>query len=107
MLCTWVGVRCDIRASGWSYKTEPIKQDEVVWLQEDFEGKYANCFRVGFNAFEIVIDFAQCRPNTTLAMLHTRIIVAPAYARTLLRLLAETISTYERNYESNLKQPET
>jgi hypothetical protein len=66
-----------------------------VWLQDYFEGKYANCFRVGLNAFELVIDFAQCRPDTRIAGLHTRIIVAPGYGKVLLGLLAAAIKQYD------------
>ena len=72
-----------------------MHDDNVVWTQDDFEGRYANCFRVGFNAFELLIDFAQCKPDTKLALLHTRIIVAPAYGKILLGLLAESIEHYE------------
>jgi hypothetical protein len=69
-----------------------MHDDTVVWTQTDFEGKYANCFRIGYNALEFLIDFAQCGPESRIATLHTRIIVSPAYARVLLALLADSIS---------------
>jgi hypothetical protein len=72
-----------------------MDDDEIVWTQKDFDGKYANCFRVGFNAFELVIDFAQCGPESRIANLHTRIIVSPGHGRVLVRLLQRSIEDLE------------
>jgi hypothetical protein len=72
-----------------------MEDDDVVWAQNEFEGRYANCFRVGFNAFELLIDFAQCTPDSRLAVQHTRIIVSPAYGKVFLKLLADSIEHYE------------
>jgi hypothetical protein len=69
----------------------------VVWTQTDFEGRYANCFRVGHNAFELLIDFAQCGPESRIATLHTRIIVSPMYGRVLLALLADSLRDFDTN----------
>jgi hypothetical protein len=43
---------------------------------ELLEGKYANYFKVGYNAFEFVIDFGQCYSDDEEAQLHTRIITS-------------------------------
>lgn len=75
-----------------------MRDDDVVWAQNEFEGRYANCFRVGFNTFELLIDFAQCRPDSRLAVQHTRIIVSPAYGKVLLGLLADSIEHYELDH---------
>jgi len=72
-----------------------MDNDAAVWTQTDFEGKYANCFRVGTNAFELLIDFAQCGPDSRIAIQHTRIIVSPEYGKILLGLLADSIEHYE------------
>ena len=49
------------------------------------EGRYANYFKIGYNAFEFVIDFGQLypegEPGDKKARFHTRIITAPVYAR--------------------------
>ena len=37
------------------------------------EGKYANYFKVGHNAFEFVLDFGQYYPANGEAQFHTRI----------------------------------
>jgi Protein of unknown function (DUF3467) len=70
----------------------------VVWSQDDFPAKYANCFRIGINAFELMLDFAQCSPDRGIAVLHTRIIVAPVYGKIFLRLLSVAIADYEATH---------
>ena len=59
------------------------------------EGKYANFFKVGHNAFEFVIEFGQYYPENDQAELYTRIITSPMYAKTLLQILSEAIDKYE------------
>jgi len=72
-----------------------MHDDTVVWTQTDFEGRYANCFRIGYNALEFLIDFAQCGPDSKIATLHTRIVTSPEYGRVLLALLADSISEFD------------
>lgn len=67
------------------------------------EGKYANYFEVGHNAYEFVIDFGQYYSETEEAELCTRIITSPAYAKVLLRTLQESIMRYEQNID-HIKQ---
>ncbi len=62
------------------------------------EGKYANFFKVGHNAFEFVIDFGQYYPENDRAELYTRIITSPAYAKTLLQTLSNAIDKYEKAF---------
>ena len=64
------------------------------------EGRYANYFKVGHNAFEFVIDFGQHYPENDQAELYTRIITSPAYAKSLLEILRESIERYEKSYEA-------
>ena len=59
------------------------------------EGKYANFFKVGFNAFEFVMDFGQFYPETEKAELYTRIITGPFYAKNFLETLTAAIKQYE------------
>jgi len=65
---------------------------------KELEGKYANHYRVGQNAFEFVIDFGQFYEENEQARFHTRIITSPAYAKELLVTLREAIETYEQNF---------
>jgi hypothetical protein len=58
------------------------------------EGRYANFFQVGHNAFEFLIEFGQQDRG-----IHTRIYVSPQYARVLSDLLIETLRQHEREFE--------
>jgi hypothetical protein len=61
-------------------------------------GRYANYFKVGHNAFEFLFDFGQIHTEGRPAPLHTRIITTPAYAKTLLALLQESVDQHEQNF---------
>ena len=63
------------------------------------EGTYPNYFKVGYNAFEFVIDVSQFYPESQEAQLCTRIITPPIYAKTLLKTLRGAIEHYERTFE--------
>lgn len=57
---------------------------------------YANQFEVGYNAFEFLLDFAQEYYSAQgMAIAHTRIVTAPAYAKVLRGLLDRSIHEYE------------
>jgi hypothetical protein len=57
---------------------------------------YANQFEVGFNAFEFLLDFAQNYDSAEgMALAHTRIVTAPAYAKVFRALLDRSIGDYE------------
>jgi len=58
------------------------------------EGKYANYFRVGHNAFEFILDFGQLFAETSQEQLHTRIITSPAYAKEL----RDSVQKHERTF---------
>jgi len=62
------------------------------------EGKYANYFEVGYNAFEVLIDFGQLYVEGPNKQVHTRVVTNPPYAKELLRLLTETIKQYEAGF---------
>lgn len=59
-------------------------------------GRYANYFKVGHNAFEFLLDFGQLYAKSTPTPLHTRIVTTPVYAKTLLGILQESIDQYEQ-----------
>ena len=62
------------------------------------EGRYANFFKIGFNAFEFVFDFGQHYSESDEAELYTRIITNPHSARELLETLRASIDEYEENF---------
>ncbi|HEY7306768.1 MAG TPA: DUF3467 domain-containing protein [Bryobacteraceae bacterium] len=59
------------------------------------EGRYANFFQVGHNAFEFLLEFGQQDRG-----IHTRIYVSPQYARVLSDLLLETLRQHEREFKA-------
>jgi hypothetical protein len=71
---------------------------ESPWDAGKLEGKYANYFKVGHNAFEFVIDFGQFYPESEEAELCVRIITSPIYAKGLLDTLRESIERYEQTF---------
>ena len=62
------------------------------------EGRYANYFKVGHNAFEFLLDFGQFYAESQRARFHTRIIANPTYAKVLFDLLRESIAQYEQTF---------
>ena len=67
-------------------------------LGEEAEGRYANYFKTGHNAFEVILEFAQFYEGDAQPRVHTRIITSPAYARTFLEVLKESLEGYESEY---------
>ena len=57
--------------------------------------KYANWFNIGHNNYEFVLDFGQFHAEEPAPLVHTRIVAGPAYAKTLAKLLNESLSRYE------------
>jgi hypothetical protein len=70
-----------------------------VWpMSNPPEGRYANYFKIGHNAFELIIDCGQCYTDNEEPQLHTRIITSPAYGKALLKTLSESLDEYEKTY---------
>lgn len=61
-------------------------------------GQYANSFKVGYNAFEFVIEFGQLHAGGDPEKVHTRIVTAPEYAKTLASLLAKSIARHQKTF---------
>jgi hypothetical protein len=73
-------------------------ENEWVWAQaEPLEGKYANCFHVGFNSLEVVIEFGQCHAEGS-NLVHTKIILQPLFCVELMATLAKSVEEYEAKY---------
>jgi hypothetical protein len=71
---------------------------EIPQDTRKLEGRYANYFKVGHNAFEFVIDFSQFYSESAKAELCARIITPPIYAKTLLKTLRGAIEHYEQTF---------
>lgn len=62
------------------------------------EGKYANYFKIGYNAFEFILDFGQFYSEGKEPKMHTRIILSPVYAKALSEMLRESVDGYEYSF---------
>ena len=80
-------------------------ENEVPGDAGELEGRYANCFQVGHNAFEFVLDFGQYFPERQVVGLHTRIITHPIYAKVLLDLLQGSVARYEQTFGAIPREP--
>lgn len=78
-----------------------------MFMAEDFaagnphpslEGRYANHFRVGHNAFEVILEFGQFYSGDREPVVHTKIVTSPAYARVLFGVLESFIEDYEKSF---------
>jgi hypothetical protein len=67
-------------------------------LGEDAEGRYANYFKAGHNAFEVILEFAQFYEGDAQPRVHTRIVTSPAYAKTFLEVLRDSLEKYQNVY---------
>ena len=67
-------------------------------LGEEPEGRYANYFKAGHNAFEVILEFAQFYEGDAQPRVHVRIITSPWYARNFLDVLKESLDRYESVY---------
>jgi Protein of unknown function (DUF3467) len=87
----------------WSKAVRKIQKDGQSHNAQDNSepnGQYANYFTVGHNAFEFLFDFGQIHTDGKPPPLHTRIITTPVHAKTLLRLLQESVEQYEQLFGS-------
>lgn len=75
-------------------------RDKGFQAGAELEGRYANAFKVGQNAFEFVIDFGQSYVEGKRELFHTRIVSSPFYANVLLKTLQESIKRYEKVFGS-------
>jgi hypothetical protein len=62
------------------------------------EGRYANGIRIGFNAFEVLLDFGQSYPEQVNDVFHTRVITTPHHARLFHRSLGDALTQFEETY---------
>ena len=59
------------------------------------EGRSANHFELAFTEFEFLLDFGQAYDTADAVLLHTRIIMTPRSAKTLLRMLQDLVARFE------------
>ena len=62
------------------------------------EGRYANHFFIGHNAFEFILEFGQFYEGNEKPLMHTRIVTSPAYALRFLELLNQAMDQYQNTF---------
>ena len=67
-------------------------------LAIDAEGRYSNFFKIGYTAFEFLLDFGQVYMESGADNVHTRIVTAAPYAKALAELLIQTLKDFETKY---------
>jgi len=74
-----------------------MKTENLAYKEgEEPEGRYANYFKVGHNAFEFVLDFGQFYAENNEAKLFARIVTNPISAKNLIEVLQESVEQYEQ-----------
>jgi len=71
----------------------PVQLDE-----KEAEGVYSNFVLTSFTPAEFVIDFARMLPGLKKAKVHSRIVMTPQSAKSLLGLLSQTVKNYESKF---------
>jgi len=74
------------------------ERPQAASLTEDAEGRYANYFKAGHNAFEVILEFGQFYEGDSLPRMHTRIVTTPAYAKTFLGVLQDLLGRHEKEF---------
>ena len=77
-----------------------MSEDRERGPTSPLEGRYANDFRIGFNAHEFLLEFGQLQPEHEgdEGRYHTRIVIMPANTQRLLAVLQESTEAYERSF---------
>lgn len=63
----------------------------------DAEARYSNHLEIGQNPFEFVLEFGQLYGEGDAALIHTRIVTSPYYAKRFSELLQECVRRHEEN----------
>ena len=77
----------------------PRKGEDIVLKEspdhcEEPEGVYANTFKVGYNAYEFVLDFGQYFDEKGNEKFHTRIVTNPKSIEKFFEILSRSIKKY-------------
>jgi hypothetical protein len=71
----------------------PIQLDE-----KEAEGIYSNFVLTSYTPAEFVLDFARMLPGLKKAKVHSRIVMTPQSAKSLVALLTQTVANYEDKF---------
>jgi hypothetical protein len=62
----------------------------------EIEVRYSNRLEIGQNAFEFVLAFGQLYEQEDRALIHTKIVTSPYYAKRFAELLQQSIQRHEQ-----------
>ena len=71
------------------------RRGEDICENQGLEGRYANHVQIGVNESEVALDFGQYYAEEE-PRFHTRIIMAPKYAKALLETLIGALAQFEK-----------
>ncbi|MBD3180532.1 MAG: DUF3467 domain-containing protein [Candidatus Latescibacteria bacterium] len=74
------------------------QQIQIELPQESADGTYSNFVLTTHTASEFVLDFARMLPGLQKAKVHSRIIMTPQAAKSLLNMLGRTIEGFEERF---------
>ena len=72
-------------------------QVQVNMTPEVEKGVYSNLTIMGFTPTEFIMDFVFHHPGMPRANVQSRVMMSPAQAKRLMRLLEQNIANYEKN----------
>lgn len=72
-------------------------QVQVNMTPEVEKGVYSNLTIMGYTPTEFIMDFVFHHPGMPRANVQSRVIMSPAQAKRLMRLLEQNIANYEQN----------
>jgi hypothetical protein len=102
LIFEWFRKGCNLPSRAWSYGCFPLRtvaeNNPDEGPDEGREGRYANEFHIGHNAFEVVFEFGQGYEGYKQPVMHTKIVTSPAYAKGFLELLAHSMAEYESRF---------
>lgn len=76
-----------------------MTEDVPIWEENRaVQGQYANCFKIGHNAFEFVIDCGLMAGDCGGVRLTGRILTNPRSAKSLYQTLQQALEEYERSF---------
>jgi hypothetical protein len=82
---------------------EQEAKSQQIQMQADemtLQGKYANLVKITHTSEEFWLDFIAILPEPRVGKLLSRVIVSPAHAKRILRVLHENIRKYEETFGS-------
>jgi hypothetical protein len=75
---------------------DPFEPEDSVG-NDGMEGRYTNYFQIGHNAVEFLVDFGQ-KYSEPREYMHSRMVMSPAHAKELLKVLNRSIEIYEKQF---------